>query len=107
MKKFKSKDELAQFCFKVVDHVLEYEDSFRVSEEKQQERMNICRGCEDFDAKRLLCRECGCFLPMRTFGAFSECPIKKWQKDSSQWNESDFEDILDKIGESNDENGKV
>lgn len=107
MKNFESKDELAQFCFNVVDHVLENEDSFRVTEEIQQERMNICRGCEDFDSKRLLCRECGCFLPVKTFGAFSDCPVKKWGKNSTQWNEYDFENILGSIGELGNGNGEV
>ena len=40
------------------------------------ERMNICRGCPRFVMD--FCRECGCFMPLKTAMEHSECPLGKW-----------------------------
>lgn len=96
--------ELSQLCFNVIDYFLDNEDNFTVTEEKQQERMEICQGCEEFVEKRQMCLECGCYLPNKTSGSFAKCPLKKWEADPSKWNESDFENILNNIGELTDGN---
>jgi hypothetical protein len=56
------------------------QDPTRVSEEQQESRMSICRSCEHFDANRTVCKQCGCFLQLKTQFANMRCPIGKWHE---------------------------
>ena len=49
-----------------------------VTEEQQQERLNICAGCEFIVENASRCGKCGCFLQTKTKWASSSCPIGKW-----------------------------
>lgn len=52
---------------------------FKARDEAEQARcLEICRGCEYFDAARGKCRRCGC--PVRSKARFLawHCPIGKW-----------------------------
>ncbi len=50
-------------------------DGFRVvSEEEQERRMAICRGCEHFDPEHGRCRLCGCVAALKTRIASQHCP---------------------------------
>ena len=55
-----------------------------VSPEVQKERMEICAGtettpaCEYYDADANRCRDCGCFLAIKTKWKTSTCPQNKW-----------------------------
>jgi len=41
-------------------------------------RYKICKACEKFDKVFKLCRECKCFMPIKTQFKFFSCPIGKW-----------------------------
>ena len=41
-------------------------------------RYPICKDCERFDSMLKLCKECGCFMPMKTLIPISSCPVQKW-----------------------------
>lgn len=43
-------------------------------------RIEICRSCEHYVA--LICKQCGCFMPIKTRFRQTECPIGKWSKES-------------------------
>ena len=50
-----------------------------VSEERQKERMEICKKCEFYQADgNPTCAKCGCFLKVKTAWASESCPIGKW-----------------------------
>jgi hypothetical protein len=45
---------------------------------KAKERLEICNSCKYFDASIFMCRECGCFMKLKTLFPSSKCPIGKW-----------------------------
>lgn len=61
----------------------------KVSIEVSENRMQICRGCDNFNAKNLKCKDCGCYLEVKTECEINlnpkklryevtHCPIGKW-----------------------------
>lgn len=50
-----------------------------VSAEVGFERLQICEGCEKFDAEPGRCTECGCFMRTKTQLAAASCPLGKWE----------------------------
>ena len=50
----------------------------KVSPEKKQYRLDICKTCEFFNENSYQCEQCGCFLEIKTFWASEKCPIDKW-----------------------------
>lgn len=57
------------------------------SDDTIQKRFDICKLCELFDAKKSVCKECGCSLKAthnflnKLAWADEECPIGKWFKE--------------------------
>jgi hypothetical protein len=50
----------------------------RVSEKIIETRMQVCTGCKSFKKQIKVCKECGCFMPLKTMLPNAECPIGKW-----------------------------
>ena len=46
------------------------------------DRLNICKTCKNFDAKRMRCNLCGCFANLKLKLATEQCPLNppKWGK---------------------------
>lgn len=54
-------------------------DSKRIQLEiMAKERYDICKGCEKFFKPTRQCRECMCFMNVKTKVAGAECPLGKW-----------------------------
>jgi len=49
---------------------------FKVSEE----RLKVCRTCDQFNKENSKCAKCGCFMDYKTLLQNAECPIGKWGK---------------------------
>lgn len=49
-----------------------------VSDEIKEQRMNICRACDEYDASQVRCKKCGCFLLIKTTFSVDSCPLQKW-----------------------------
>ena len=73
---------LAKFTFEVVKNVIDitstHETGLLASEEKQKERMDICKKCEYYSMRHNRCKHCGCWLEHKVKFKVSECPIRKW-----------------------------
>ena len=50
----------------------------KAPEEIVKYRMDICKSCEKYNEERKKCRQCGCFLPIKTAVAGDRCPLDKW-----------------------------
>jgi hypothetical protein len=52
----------------------------QVSPEERDRRLAICGECEHFDAARLRCRKCACYMPLKVRVEALHCPlpIPKW-----------------------------
>lgn len=50
----------------------------KLSEEFQQERMDICLGCDQLIKLTHQCKRCGCFMGLKTKLADARCPVGKW-----------------------------
>jgi len=50
-----------------------------MTDEKLSEtRMSICQGCDRYSQRWKMCKECGCFMPVKTLLADMKCPKGKW-----------------------------
>jgi ribosomal protein L32 len=49
-----------------------------VSEQVKQERLDICKGCDEFSSALRSCKQCGCYMPAKAMFANSTCPLNKW-----------------------------
>ena len=61
-------------------------NNFKVSDQTQKSRIDICNLCERYNATLLICKECGCFVNMKTWLKEARCPLGKWgpAKDSNE-----------------------
>lgn len=50
----------------------------KLSKEFQEERMNVCLGCEHLIKLTSQCKKCGCFMEMKTKLEAAKCPLGKW-----------------------------
>jgi hypothetical protein len=46
--------------------------------EQREQRVSICKSCDRLSAKINVCKECGCFMPVKTWMSFASCPKGKW-----------------------------
>jgi hypothetical protein len=49
-----------------------------VDEQTQKERLDTCLNCERLIKLTTQCKECGCFMHIKTKLPQSTCPIGKW-----------------------------
>jgi Family of unknown function (DUF6171) len=47
-------------------------------DELARERLKMCEQCEEFAALSRQCRNCGCFLDLKTKLLEASCPLGKW-----------------------------
>ncbi len=47
-------------------------------EGESERRLNICRGCTEFLPETTQCRQCGCYMNLKTQLATSVCPLGLW-----------------------------
>jgi hypothetical protein len=47
-------------------------------------RMEICRGCDQFDSLETKCNVCGCLLEFKTVLRSAECDLGKWKSLTTQ-----------------------
>jgi len=57
-------------------HLLSSEN--RIDEETAKARMEICDQCPELIQLTKQCKQCGCFMVMKTKLATAECPLNKW-----------------------------
>ena len=57
-------------------------DPTQVPDSVQQERLAICEACPHLNKAIYTCKQCGCFMKIKTRLAMAECPLedKKWGK---------------------------
>lgn len=49
-----------------------------VDQAERERRLDICRSCQEYDARQGRCRKCGCGMSLKARLASSKCPIGKW-----------------------------
>ena len=49
----------------------------RVSEKEYEERLAVCKSCDDLNAGT--CGACGCYVELRAAAKAGKCPYKKWR----------------------------
>lgn len=48
------------------------------SEEKANDRYNICKSCPELIKLTKQCKKCGCFMAAKTKLEHATCPLEKW-----------------------------
>lgn len=46
--------------------------------ERKKHRYSVCKSCENFIHLTKQCKECFCFMPMKTMFKVATCPKGKW-----------------------------
>jgi hypothetical protein len=54
----------------------------KLSEEIAQKRLDMCLGCDRLIKITNQCKECGCFMNLKTKLPNAFCPIGKWGKEN-------------------------
>ena len=55
------------------------EIDFLIDKENQsQTRLDICKSCDQLVPVVNVCKQCGCFMNIKTRIYSSTCPLKKW-----------------------------
>lgn len=98
---------LANFSWDLIRYIIQNGfDSVTVSDEVFNERMDICKGCdrlhiekEDDGEDEYDCMECGCNVILKAKIVLDSCPLKKWEPDKTNWDET-FDKIVKDMGQS-------
>ena len=53
-------------------------DDERIDDESQQRRYDICKSCDQFIQRTAQCKQCGCFMRLKTKLIDAACPLGKW-----------------------------
>ena len=53
-------------------------DYVQVNKNVQKKRYAICQQCDSFENLTKQCRECACFMPLKTRMNITPCPQNKW-----------------------------
>jgi len=94
---------LAGFAWEMINYIVKNEQKVLfVSDKVYEERVSICKSCEKYDELENRCRECGCYVPAKAKIILDSCPLKKWEADSSDWEER-FSDIQKDLSIDNDQ----
>lgn len=56
---------------------LKINDEEKIVETDREKRNSICKTCDRLTIIKV-CRECSCFMPLKTYFKFSKCPLNKW-----------------------------
>ena len=51
-----------------------------VSKEGRKKRIDICNNCDNLNSLKI-CSKCNCFMPVKVWAKFVDCPIKKWTRE--------------------------
>jgi hypothetical protein len=50
----------------------------RSNKELIESRLEVCNACEFFNKRLLKCKQCGCFMKLKTTLQEAKCPLDKW-----------------------------
>ena len=79
---------LASFAWELVNYMHQNKDGVLfASEEVAKERLKTCAQCDKFEASESRCRECGCYIPVKSKLILDSCPLNKWVADDTSWKE--------------------
>lgn len=76
--KFPSISEQGKNIIKTVFDVVSQPTDMFAPEEKQVERMSVCKECEYYSKRQNRCKQCGCFLTVKVKFNSATCPVGKW-----------------------------
>jgi hypothetical protein len=51
-----------------------------LNESESKKRLDICLNCDRLFKPTVQCKECGCFMTLKTKIAHATCPLNKWEK---------------------------
>ena len=69
---------LAKFTFDVVKNAVNVTKPVFATEEKQKDRLAVCKTCPYYSSRQNRCKKCGCFLTHKVQFEVSQCPVGKW-----------------------------
>jgi len=91
---FEQGKNLAKYSWDLIKHIHQNQIEYLiVPDHILEERMEICKGCDKFDALQKRCSECGCYIPAKARVSVDGCPLNKWTMMSPEWWEEKFANI--------------
>lgn len=49
-----------------------------VGDDVAKQRLDVCKSCPQLIRSTMQCKECGCFMHLKTRLIGAECPLAKW-----------------------------
>lgn len=49
-----------------------------VDQKARDDRLEICKACEEYNKTRRQCKKCKCIMPAKVMFHQARCPIGKW-----------------------------
>lgn len=89
--KFEQAKSLISLVQDTIVDVMKGEQVFSTDELKEQ-RMAICKSCDQYNEKHNRCMKCGCFLDKKVSLSSARCPLNKW--DGSETGSADFYNLF-------------
>jgi len=65
-------------CKSCGELMLKFKDSIKAARDTAAKRMEICKSCEYFEPNLSRCKQCSCFMQIKTKILGATCPEKKW-----------------------------
>ena len=91
----KQGENLAKFAWDVIKQLHENgPEAILVSDEVHKKRLTICESCEHYDSEERRCKECGCFLDMKSRISLESGPIGAWTESNETWMNGGFEKLV-------------
>tara|TARA_B100001778_G_C17994461_1_gene365044 strand:+ start:125 stop:445 length:321 start_codon:yes stop_codon:yes gene_type:complete len=85
---------LAKFSWDLINYIqTNHEKVLFVSDEIYEERIKICKSCNQFKELQNECAACGCYLPAKAKIVIDSCPLEKWTAHNDGWDDK-FNDIM-------------
>lgn len=74
---WKAKNLEAQKSGRVTPAALFNPDTPEIDSDTKMERLGICEQCPEYMVSKQ-CKQCGCFMPVKTGLLYASCPLGKW-----------------------------
>jgi len=90
-------EQLKEYSYELIKAFIKQDYTYQASSEVFQERFDICKQCEHFDAEKLKCRECGCNLITKMTDSLEFCPLEKWDMDKTGFMNKHYSEIASSL----------
>lgn len=57
---------------------MDFQERVAIAKKRKSDRLAICSECDRLFKPTFTCKECGCFMKVKTGLKIAKCPLGKW-----------------------------